>query len=98
MRRLAAATLIAVTATLGATPTVQADTPRCVSRHEYNRIAKGMTMTKVHRIFDTAGFATGLGLPNLVRQYRPCTRIGSVQVTYSPRGRVLGKSAQRFGR
>ena len=94
MRRLAAATLIAITATLGATPTAQADTPRCVSRHEYARVSTGMTMNRAHRIFDIEGAATGLGLPNQVRHYKPCTRNGLVQVSYSPQGRVIGKSAQ----
>ncbi|MFC7361658.1 hypothetical protein [Nocardioides astragali] len=97
MRRLAAAILVAFTATTVAVPMAQADTPRCVSRHEYDRVTKGMTMTKVHKIFDTAGSETGLGAPNLLYHYRPCTKQGLVQVVYSPRGRMLGKSAHWFG-
>ena len=97
MRRLAAATLVAVTATLGAAPMAQADTPRCVSRHEYDRVAKGMTMTKVHAIFDTNGKKTGLGAPNQLYYYRPCTSQGVVQVVYTQAGRVVSKSAHWFG-
>ena len=97
MRRLAAATLFAVTVTVGATPTAHADTPRCVSRHEYDRVAKGMAMTRVHAIFDTAGKKTGLGAPNQLYYYRPCTSQGVVQVTYTQAGRVVSKSAHWFG-
>lgn len=96
MRRLAAATLVSVMATLGVTTPAQADTPRCVSRHEYGRVVKGMTMTKVHRIFDIEGDLTGLGAPNELRYYETCTGRGMVQVVFSPRGRVLSKAARFF--
>lgn len=96
MRRLAAVTLIAVTAALGGAPTAQADTPRCVSRHEYNRVTKGMTMTKVHQIFDIEGTVTGLGAPNELRYYGTCTGRGMVQVVFSPRDRVVSKAARFF--
>ena len=96
MRRLAAVTLVVVTTTLGATPTAHADTPRCVSRHEYDRVAKGMTMTKVRSIFDIEGDVTGLGAPNELRYYDTCTGRGVVQVVFSPQGRVLSKNARFF--
>lgn len=96
MRRLAVATLIALTATLGAAPMVQADTPRCVSRYEYGRVVKGMTMTKVHQIFDTAGDKTGLGAPNQLYYYETCTGRGMVQVIYTQQGRVVSKDARFF--
>ena len=95
MRRLVA-TLIAATAILSAAPTAQADTPRCVSRHEYDRVAKGMTMTKVHQIFDIEGTVTGLGAPNELRYYGTCTGRGMVQVVFSPRDRVVSKAARFF--
>ena len=94
MRRTAVMSLIAVLVSMGGTTVAHADTPRCVSRHEFNRINKGMPMKKVHRIFDIRGRATGLGLPNQVRHYKPCTRNGLVQITYRPNGRVIAKSAQ----
>jgi hypothetical protein len=96
MRRLAAVPLVAVVATLGATTPAQADTPRCVSRHEYSRVVKGMTMTKVHNIFDTAGDKTGLGAPNQLYYYETCTGRGMVQVIYTQRGRVVSKDARFF--
>jgi len=96
MRRLAVATLVAVTATLGVPTIAQADTPRCVSRHEYSRVVKGMTMTKVHNIFDTAGDKTGLGAPNQLYYYQTCTGRGMVQVIYTQRGRVVSKDARFF--
>ena len=52
MRRLAVVTVVAA-ATLAVTPTAHADTPGCVSRHEFDRVVKGMTTAKVHLIFDT---------------------------------------------
>ena len=96
MRRLAAATLVALAATLGVPPIAQADTPRCVSRHEYSRVVKGMTMTKVHSMFDTAGKKTGLGAPNQLYYYETCTGRGVVQVIYTQRGRVVSKDARFF--
>ena len=59
MRRTAATILAAALMGVALPATAHADTPRCVSRHEYDRIAKGMTMTKVHKIFDTEGTETG---------------------------------------
>jgi uncharacterized membrane protein len=96
MRRLAASILVAAMAIFVATPAAQADTPRCVSRHEYGRVVKGMTMTKVHAIFDTAGDKTGLGAPNQLYYYQTCTGRGMVQVIYTQRGRVVSKDARFF--
>lgn len=96
MRRTAVVSLIAVLASFGGTTVAHADTPRCVSRHEYNRVAKGMKMKKVHRIFDIKGTITGLGAPNELRYYRTCTGRGVVQVVFTPRGRVASKGARFF--
>jgi hypothetical protein len=74
-----------------------ADTPRCVSRHEYDRITKGMTMTKVHKIFDTKGVETGLGGDSgQLRYYDTCTGRGVVQVGYNERERVTAKNGRFF--
>lgn len=96
MRRTAVVTLVAVLVSMGGTTVAQADTPRCVSRHEFNRINKGMPIKKVHRIFDIRGKATGLGLPNELRYYRTCTGRGVVQVVFSPQRRVVSKDARFF--
>lgn len=96
MRRSAAILLLASAAGLGTAATASADTPRCVSRHEYGRVVKGMTMTKVHAIFDTAGDETGLGAPNKLYYYDTCTGRGVVQVVYNQRDRVVSKDGRFF--
>lgn len=96
MRRIALMCVLAALATLTPVPGASADTPRCVSRHEYGRVTEGMTATRVHRIFDIEGSVTGLGAPNEVRHYATCTGRGMVQVVFSPRGRVLSKDARFF--
>lgn len=96
MRRMALLSLVALLASVGGTIVAHADTPRCVTRHEYSRVVKGMTMTKVHSIFDTAGDLTGLGAPNELRYYKTCTGRGVVQVVFSPRDRVVSKDARFF--
>jgi hypothetical protein len=97
MRRLAVTLVSAALVSAGAALPASADTPRCVSRHEYDRIAKGMSMTKVHKIFDTAGTETGLGGGSgTLRYYGTCTGRGVVQVGYSERERVTAKNGRFF--
>lgn len=98
MRTLLITSVVTASTLLSVVPTASADTPRCVSHHEYDRVSPGMAMSKVHSIFDTVGVDTGLGQPREVRQYLPCTRNGMVQVVFSPRGRVVSKTANWFGR
>ncbi|WP_457185337.1 hypothetical protein [Nocardioides sp. P5_E3] len=94
MRTIALMCLAALVS-VGGNP-AQADTPGCVSRHEFNRVVKGMTMTRAHRIFDIEGVVTGLGTPNELRYYGTCTGRGMVQVVFSPRDRVVSKDARFF--
>lgn len=98
MRRTVLTTVVAVLLSTGAavSASAQADTPRCVSRAEYARITPGMTITKVHRIFDFEGQLTGLGAPNTLRYYDTCTGRGVVQVVFSPRDRVVSKDGRFF--
>jgi uncharacterized membrane protein len=96
MRRVAVVIVSAAVVSAGAVLPASADTPRCASRHEYNRVAKGMTMSKVHKIFDIEGVETGLGAPNELRYYRTCTGRGVVQVVFSPRDRVVSKNGRFF--
>ena len=97
MRQLAATVLVAALLAVGTPSVAHGDTPRCVSQREFTRVSTGMTMRKVHRIFDTRGSMTGLGAPNAIRHYRPCGRRGGlVQVTYDSRDRVVAKSAQFY--
>jgi hypothetical protein len=96
MRCITTAVLLTAIVTGGTTSAAGADTPRCVSRHEYTRVTKGMTVTKVEKIFDFEGTVTGLGAPNELRYYATCTGRGKVQIVYSPRGRVISKGARFF--
>ena len=96
MRRTVVITLIAALVGAGASVPASADTPGCVSRHEFKRVAVGMRMTKVHAIFDTAGTETALGAPHKLRYYTTCTGRGAVQVVYNSRERVLSKSGNFF--
>jgi hypothetical protein len=97
MRRVAVVIMSVAIASAGTILPASADTPRCVSRHEYDRITKGMTMTKVHKIFDTAGTETGLGGGSgQLRYYGTCTGRGVVQVGYNERERVTAKNGRFF--
>ena len=96
MRRTAVTSLVVALMSLGTTVPAHSDTPGCVSRHEYDRIAKGMTMTKVNNIFDTAGTNTGLGGQNPLYYYRTCAKNSQVQVSFNSRNRVVSKAANWF--
>jgi hypothetical protein len=96
MRRIALMSLVVVLVSMGGTPIARADTPGCVSRREYNRVTKGMTMTKVHNIFDTEGQLTGLGAPNELRYYETCTGRGVIQLIFSPADRMVSKNGRFF--
>ena len=96
MRRTVVSLALAALVGAGTTATANADTPRCVSRHEYDRVTTGMRMTKVHKIFDIRGTETGLGAPNTLRYYRTCTGRGVVQVVFNPKGRVVSKAGRIF--
>lgn len=97
MRRVAVTLMFAAVVSAGALVPASADTPRCVSRHEYDRVTKGMTMTKVHKIFDTAGTETGLGGDSgQLRYYGTCTGRGVIQIGYNERDRVTAKNGRFF--
>ena len=96
MRRTITTLLLAALPSFAAASTANADTPRCVSKHEYDRISIGMTMTKVHSIFDTKGAVTGLGGDTELRYYKTCSKNGLVQVGYNASGRVVSKSGNWF--
>lgn len=96
MRRIAICS--AVLAPIMTSATATADTPGCVSRHEFGRIQVGMSQTRVHKIFDTAGAPTRLGAPNIIYSYRPCRSAGGVvQVSYDANLRVVGRTGNWFG-
>lgn len=97
MRRTAVTLISVALVGAGALLPASADTPRCVSRHEYDRVTKRMTMTKVHKILDTAGTETGLGGDSgQLRYYGTCTGRGVVQIGYDERDRVTAKNGRFF--
>jgi hypothetical protein len=64
-----------------------ADSPGCVTKTEYRHAKKGMTMTKVHGIFDTIGKqeskAQSGGYVFLIKSYKVChSSYSSVVVGY----------------
>jgi hypothetical protein len=91
MRRLALATAAALLLSTAPLGPAQADTPGCVTKGEFKRAKKGMKQVRVHRIFDTSGFDTGLGDLE-TRHYDPCAAGGIVQVVFRDNGRLKSKS------
>ena len=71
-------------------PAAQADTPGCVTKGEFDRVHNGMRISRVHRVFDTAGHVD-VHVGNLsVRKYRTSPRHSAVSVTFR-RGHVSAK-------
>jgi hypothetical protein len=95
MRRTSTILLLSTVLSVLAAPAI-ADTPGCVSRHEYDRIAKGMAMERVHKIFDTEGVETGLGGSGELRYYNTCTGRGVIQIGFDARDRVTSKNGRFF--
>lgn len=70
-----------------------ADTPGCVSKHEFRLVEKGWSATRVHRLFDTRGTqttffsATSYMPAEQWREYSACSdpEWGSVEVDYVKR-------------
>ncbi len=96
MRQMLCALGLVITCMGISAPVAHADTPRCVSKAEYERIDKGMAKRRVHRIFDVRGRRTvisrGGGVVVEIRRYRTCRPDSAVSVAYENR-RVSGKSA-----
>ena len=82
---------------IASTPATAAqDSPGCVTKQEFRKVHKGMTKSRVHRIFDNRGhrqaFAQSGGHTAEIRSYRPCSRFSAVAVSYGY-GRLDAKSA-----
>lgn len=86
---------------LGATARAAAETAGCVTRLEYRRVHKGMTMRRVTRIFDTRGnrqvIAHSGRFWTQIRNYNTCSRFSVVSISFDRRGprpwRLTAKSA-----
>jgi hypothetical protein len=58
--------------------------PGCVTRAEFDQVQRGMTKSRVHGIFDTAGVFLDGGAGGFARYYRTC-QDGSVGIEYAAR-------------
>ena len=88
--------------TLSMPSVVHADTPGCVTRAEYRAVSRGMTMSRVHGIFDTTGtrdaYSTSGGYAAQVRSYRACRAYSYISIAFDRNGygkpfRLSAKSA-----
>jgi hypothetical protein len=81
----------------GTVPPAYADSERCVSRAEFNRVHDGMPKRRVHRIFDVHGHRTVFvkvgRFSTEIRRYRGCPRRSRISVVYG-NGRVESKAAR----
>jgi hypothetical protein len=59
-----------------------ADTPGCVTRAEFDRVHKGMTKKRVHRIFDFHGIFHDGHAGGYTRAYSRCDHEHMALVTY----------------
>jgi hypothetical protein len=78
---------LATVATLGHTaidaPHAAADTPGCVTRSEFRQVHRGMPKSRVHRIFDTRGFADSGGAGGYTRVYLSCDGVHAIYIEYN---------------
>jgi len=93
MKKLISVLAIAVASVTLSVPAAQANTPGCVSKAEYARVHKGLSVTQVSNLFHTSGRVTRHpGPARVIRRYDPCPRHSIVRVTFR-RGNVSGKAA-----
>jgi hypothetical protein len=96
MKKLVAACALAVASVGVVAPAAHADTAGCVTKSEYRKVNKGMSKTRVHRIFDTDGRREAIArsgrFTSEIRTYRTCSRFSSVALSFG-NGQVDGKSA-----
>ena len=83
---IVASGLLASSAPIISASPAMADTPGCVTEHEFNRVHRGMPMARVHEIFDTAGRVASRDANRMHRYYKIChvpfTRRQAVHVIY----------------
>ena len=94
MKRLVSAVALVVatgviTGSTALPASAKPDKRPCVVKAEYKQIKKGMTMARVHEIFDTRGtilFQNPGAVTNGAREYRSCRNSGlgaTVQIQYN---------------
>ena len=92
MNKYLRALVVAVVSVTFLVPAVPANAAGCVSKGEYRHVHRGMTMSRVHRVFGTSGRQTFRHGAVSIRKYRPCPSHSRVQVSYR-RGHVTAKLA-----
>ncbi len=79
--RIISVLIVGFSALFVASTAAYADTPNCVSRTEYRRVDRGMTIAQVNRIFDISGRITSTssygGNKDQWREYRVCSSWGN---------------------
>jgi hypothetical protein len=86
------ATLVLACATLLAIPEAAvADTPGCVTRAEFRKVNDGMSMRRVHRIFDTNGVKAEAPIGRKQRWYDKCSSPVAVADVWYRNDRVISK-------
>ena len=92
---LTAVALVAGPVAIAAAP-AEAAGSAVVTKSEYRKIRKGMSITRVHRIFDTRGKQSFHMSGYQSREYRTTKRYGFVMVDFERRGgewKVSSKAA-----
>lgn len=83
---LVTSVLLGTTAPLISAARASADTPGCVTRHEFNEVHRGMRMARVHDVFDTRGRLAWQKPTREARYHKIChvrlTRHQAVHVVY----------------
>ncbi|GAA4692095.1 hypothetical protein [Nocardioides nanhaiensis] len=86
-----------------AAASVSAAAKGCVTKAEYRKVKKGMTKTKVHKIFGTSGKlvtrqSLGNGQVLEARGYQTCgSRPGGVGISFLKKGKQSPKVAEKAG-
>jgi hypothetical protein len=83
---LVASAVLAMSAPIISASPVAADTPGCVPQQEFNQVHRGMRMSRVHQVFDTAGRVASRDASRMHRYYKICrvpfTQRQAVHVIY----------------
>ncbi|MFL6288926.1 MAG: hypothetical protein ACJ73L_11065 [Actinomycetes bacterium] len=88
---IGATLMLAGTALLTAPEVAVADTPGCVTHAEFTKVKDGMTMRRVHRIFDTNGVKAVAPVGKKQRWYDKCSSPVAVADVWYRNDRVIGK-------
>ena len=72
IRALTALVALGAPLALVAAPAEAAATPGCVTTREYNAVDRGMSVARVHQIFDTRGYVSARDYGVQDRVYKTC--------------------------